>query len=325
VAPDLEVRHPFVIAVQPSEPHRLTRLRSLLLGMFVAWSALVLASCASHGTAEAEDPPTRSGPYVGPANGALVVAGGGALGPEIWERFVALAGGPDSRIVVIPTAGSQNDFDDAWSGLEPLRQAGAGEVTVLHTRNPDEANASSFVEPLRRATGVWIPGGRQWRLVDAYLHTRVHEELFLLLDRGGVVGGTSAGASIQASVLVRGDPETNQVLYSPDYEEGFGLLSEAAVDQHLLARGREDDLWELLDRHPNLLGIGLDEGTAIVVQGDQAEVIGVSQALFYDPSEPIRRARSLQRGSVFDLGRRAPVPVAVQDDEQSVEIDSPRP
>ncbi len=277
---------------------------------------LLLWGCLGGTAAESESTTTAESPLIGPASGSLIVAGGGTLGPEIWERFVELAGGPEARIVVIPTASADDHFDDHWTGLDPLRRAGAVNVSVLHTRDPVVANDPAFTAPLEEATGVWFPGGRQWRLVDAYLGTRVHEELFSILARGGVVGGTSAGASIQASFLVRGHPETNQVLLSPDYEEGFGLLSHAAVDQHLLARGREEDLWELLTLRPDLLGIGIDEGTALVIQGDRAEVIGVSQALFYDPNGPIRRARSLHSGAIFDLGRRVPLPRTAQDIDQ---------
>lgn len=281
----------------------------ILLPLLLAWGCFG----GPGPTPEPESPAALHGPRIGPPNGSLVVAGGGTLGPEIWERFVELAGGPSASIVVIPTAGAEEDFDNGWSGLEPLRQAGAVNIQVLHTRDPAVANDSVFAAPLEEATGVWFPGGRQWRLVDAYLGTRVHEELFRILERGGVVGGTSAGASIQASFLVRGDPETNQVLLSPEYMEGFGLLAGTAVDQHLLARGREEDLWELLAIRPDLLGIGIDEGTALVIQGDRAEVIGSSQALFYDPNGPIRRARSLGNGAIFDLGQRAPLPRAVQE------------
>ncbi|TVR62950.1 MAG: peptidase S51 [Gemmatimonadales bacterium] len=287
-------------------------------------SSLLVWGCFGGGGVESESTAPAESPLIGPASGSLIVAGGGTLGPEIWARFVELAGGPEARIVVIPTAGADDHFDDGWSGLEPLRRAGAVNVSVLHTRDRVIANDSAFTAPLEEATGVWFPGGRQWRLVDAYLGTRVHEQLFGILDRGGVVGGTSAGASIQASFLVRGDPETNQVLLSPDYEEGFGFLSHSAVDQHLLARGREEDLWELLALRPDLLGIGIDEGTALVIQGDRAEVIGVSQALFYDPNGPIRRARSLQSGAIFDLGRRMPLPRTAQEiDQQQDGQDSP--
>ena len=249
--------------------------------------------------------PTAAQPVVGPAQGTLVVAGGGRLGPEIMQRFVALAGGADARIVIIPTAGEQDEFPSDWGGYEQLRDAGAREVTVLHTREPDEANRDAFAAPLRTATGVWIPGGRQWRLADAYLGTKVLEELRAVLERGGVIGGTSAGASIQASYMVRGAVEGNTIMMAPGHEEGFGLLRGAAVDQHLLARGRQDDMLEVIAAHPELLGIGLDEGTAIVVRGDTAEVVGRSKAAFYNTNDAGDAPYYfLQPGDVFDLSAR---------------------
>ncbi len=266
--------------------------------------ALFLAGCSTSSSPPSSDTSPQDFPEVGPATGSLIVAGGGQLGPEIWARFLELAGGHQARIVVIPTADASDEFPENWAGILPLLEAGAAQVTILHTRDPAVADSPIFTAPLESATGVWIPGGRQWRLVDAYLDTRTHGELRALLERGGVVGGTSAGASIQGSYLVRGDPETNQVLMAPGYEEGFGFLSGTAVDQHLLARGRENDLWELLDREPHLLGIGVDEGTALVVQGDRAEVIGTSQVLIYDSATPLRQPLSLRAGSVFDLGER---------------------
>jgi cyanophycinase len=241
-------------------------------------------------------------PPLGPPHGTLLLAGGGRLGPEIWERFVLLAGGDTARILVIPTAGTEEEFPDDWSGFAALREAGARDLRILHTRNREEADSEALAIQVREATGVWIPGGRQWRLVDAYLNTRVHEELHALLGRGGAVGGTSAGASIQADFLVRGDPSSNQILVAPDYLEGFGFLVGAAVDQHLLTRARENDLWEILSARPDLLGIGIDEGTAILVRGDEAEVLGSSQVLLYHPSDPLRRPRILMAGDRLDLG-----------------------
>ncbi len=261
----------------------------------------------SFGPLRAQAPTAGPAPIVGPERGTLIVAGGGELGTEIWETFVRLAGGEAAKIVVIPTAAADEDLPYGWRGLDALRAAGIKELVLLHTRDPSEADDEAFIEPLRDATGVWLPGGRPWRLVDAYLHTKVHEELFALLDRGGVVGGTSAGASIQASFLMRGDPDTNRTVYSPEYLEGFGFLEQVAVDQHLLARGRETDLWKVLDRFPELLGIGLDEGTALVVQGNRAEVIGGSQVLLYDPKGPSELPARFGSGSLVDLGARAPL------------------
>jgi cyanophycinase len=285
----------------------------LLAGLLLALGG-GLPGCAApaHSAAEISIPAPVDliAPRVGPARGYVMVAGGGTLGTDIWDRFVALAGGPEARIVVVPTAGTDEVFPEDWSGFQALRRAGAVHLQVLHTRDRAEADSEAFVAALRTATGVWIPGGRQWRLVDSYLGTRVQEELEALLFRGGIVGGTSAGASIQAEYLVRGDPATNQTLMAPGYEVGFNFLRGTAVDQHLLARGRENDLWEVLAVHPYLLGIGLDEGTALLVQGDQGEVLGVSDVLIYDPDREPREALVLRQGDRFDLRLRSILPPA---------------
>jgi len=165
---------------------------------------------------------------VGPASGSLVIVGGGLRDEEIIERFLQLAGGPDAPIVVIPTAGSSERYDQYWPGLRQFREAGATQLTVLHTRDRDEANSDAFVAPLREARGVWFGGGRQWRLADSYLKTKVHEELRALLERGGVIGGTSAGATIQGSYLVRGDTRTNTIMMG-DHEEGLAFSWSGAI------------------------------------------------------------------------------------------------
>ncbi len=268
---------------------------------------LLLLVDAHAGCAVRSGPVDRSfdGDLVGPTNGTLIVAGGGRLGPEIMGRFVELAGGEAARIVIIPTAGEQDTFPANWSGLEVFRSLGVRDLTVLHTRDPRIADRADFVEPLRRATGVWIPGGRQWRLADAYNGTRALRELNAVLDRGGVIGGTSAGASIQPTYMVRGAPEGNHIMMAAGHEEGFGFLRDVAVDQHLLARNRQDDLLAVVERYPHLLGIGIDEGTAIVVARDRAEVIGRSRVAFYNTTDADgARYYYLEAGDVFDLARR---------------------
>jgi cyanophycinase len=218
---------------------------------------------------------------IGPSTGSLVIVGGAMQDPTIVERFIQLAGGPEAPIVVIPTAGGGEDYDETYAGLRGFRAAGATDLTVMHTTDRGVANSEAFVEPLRRAGGVWFPGGRQWRLADAYLDTRVHEELRGVLERGGVVGGSSAGATILGSYLARGDSGTNTIMMG-DHEVGFGFLRETAIDQHLLRRNRQFDLIEVIEAHPELLGIGLDEDTAIVVRGDEFEVLGRSYVVIYD-------------------------------------------
>lgn len=238
---------------------------------------------------------------VGPERGSLVVVGGGRVGPEISSRFLALAGGPDALIVVIPTADDRDAFPADYLEKSFLAQAGAKNLVLLHTRSRAEASAESFAEPIRRARAVWFPGGRQWRLVDSYLGTPVQRELDHLLARGGVIGGTSAGATIQGSFLVRGARSGNTIMIDPTYQTGFGYLRQTAIDQHLLVRKREKDLVEVVDKHPAVLGIGIDESTAIVVQGDEAEVIGASKVAIYEHGKPFY---FLNAGDRFDLKQR---------------------
>jgi cyanophycinase len=271
-----------------------------------AVALLLLAGCAGLPLQRDAGPPP-----VGPATGALVIAGGGALDDTgVVERFLSLAGGPTAHIVVIPTANGDSAYGADWPGLEVLRRAGASRITVLHTTDRRLADSRAFVRPLRRATGVWLPGGRQHRLAQAYLDTRTQREIRAVLSRGGVVGGTSANASIQASYLVRGDPEGNHILMSPGNDRGFGLLHDTAIDQHLLARGRERDLLRLLAVQPELLGIGIDEGTAIVVRRDTFEVVGRSRVAVYDDSPRAREEGFylLSAGDRYDLRARRPVP-----------------
>ena len=226
--------------------------------------------------------------------------------PKIVERIIELAGGPDAPLVVIPTAGGAPLYDQYWKGQRPFKDAGVTDITVLHTYDPKAADTDEFVAPLRRARGVFFGGGRQWRLADAYLNIRTHEELLALLDRGGVISGSSAGASIMGSYLVRGDTKTNTVMMG-DHVEGFSLLKNVGIDQHLLRRNRQFDLLEVIDAHPGLLGIGIDEDTAIVVEGDRFEVIGQSYAVIYDSQRkipPNGRFYFLAPGDRYDMGSR---------------------
>ena len=223
----------------------------------------------------------------GTENGHLVIVGGSLSDSTIYSRFLELAGGTDAFIVIIPTAGSDEDLFEKgeWEGIEKrFRQYGFDNIQLIHTRDKEVADSKQFVEPITQATGLWFIGGRQWRLADAYLHTRTHDEILKLLQRGGVVGGSSAGASIMGSYLVRGDTKTNVIMMG-DHVEGLGLLTNCAIDQHLLALNRQFDLLEILNTFPELLGIGVDENTAIVIHDNKFEVIGQSYIAIFDGTE----------------------------------------
>jgi cyanophycinase len=210
-----------------------------------------------------------------------VVVGGGKVGKAITERFIELAGGLNANIVVIPTAaGGAIDENNVWFANQ-LESYGATNVTVLHTYDKKEADTGSFVKPLTEATAVWFGGGRQWRLVDAYSGTKAEKLFWRILNQGGVIGGSSAGATIQGSYLARGDTKNNQIMMG-DHEKGFGFIKNIAIDQHVLARNRQFDMFDILKNRPELLGIAIDESTAIVVKGDKFEVVGDSKVLVYD-------------------------------------------
>jgi len=219
--------------------------------------------------------------YIGPASGTLIIVGGGNIIESSFTRFLELAGGIDSPIVVIPTADGSEKCAENSAEADYLKKLGATNVTILHTRDRNIANSDSFVLPLVNAKAVFFGGGRQWRLVDSYRNTLTEKMLWKVLERGGVIGGTSAGATIQGSYLARGDSKNNQIMMG-DHQEGFGFLKNVAIDQHVMARNRQFDMFDILKNRPELLGIGIDENTAIIVQGNQFEVIGESYVIVYD-------------------------------------------
>jgi len=260
---------------------------------------------------------------IGPKRGTLVVSGGADKPGIILERFVELAGGPDAPILIVPTSGSADEYDQSYAGLKRFRDAGARNLSVLHTRSRQIANSEEFVKPIRSARGIWFEEGSPWRQADAYLDTKVHKEVLALLDRGGVVGGGSAGGHIQSDFMnVSRNPEqefSGRSLPKSEWRRGFGLLRNVAIDVHVLVRNRQFDMVGVIQSHPSLLGIGIDEDTAIVVQGDQFEVIGRSFVLIYDNQRQLNHDGpetfrtvgglfyALKPGDKYDMKTRQPL------------------
>ncbi len=245
---------------------------------------IIFMSVSVFGSSLFAQNPSESEASFGYAKGSLMAIGGGRIDTAIMMRFKELAGGDAARIVVIPTA-----LGDAYlmqdSVIPDIKKhfegLGFQQVNIMHSPDTVLANNNDFVKPLKTATGIFFVGGRQWRIADGFLNTKAHQEMFRLLDRGGVVAGTSAGATIQGSYLARGDTKNNQIMMG-DHEIGLGFIENVAIDQHVLARNRQFDMFDILKKRPELLGIGIDENTAILVQGDQFEVIGSSYVLIYD-------------------------------------------
>ena len=266
--------------------------------------ALVAQSSSSAG-APAGGPST----LVGPAHGTVIVVGGGSMGPEIYAKFIAAAGGPNALIVDVPTAGGDSVYTQDAPGTRGWKQAGAKNVYVLHTTDRKLAESDSFAAILAKAGGVWFEGGRQYHLVDSYAGTKTERGFHDVLARGGVVGGSSAGASILGDFLVRGAPSNNNIIMDdPGYEKGFAFLRGVGIDQHVVARERLADLADsIIPKYPTLLGISEDEGTAWVVRGDTATIIGRNKAFVYgakgahDDGKPFL---TLYPGDRFNLAER---------------------
>ena len=287
---------------------------------FVAFVLLATAACAGGvaGSGGAASAPPGGTPIVGPPRGTVLVVGGGSQGPEIYKAFIDAAGGPNALIVDIPTAGGDTVYPPDWRGANGFKGAGATNVVVLHS-NPnrkDLANSDSFTTILKRAGGVWFEGGRQFHLVDSYAGTRAYTEFHNVLARGGVVGGSSAGAAILGEFMVRGAPSSNNfIMEYPGYTRGFAFLRNTGDDMHVVARERLQDIADsLVPRHPEMLFISEDEGTAWVVKGDEAEIIGRNKAFVYtgkDPHDPGTPYTTLFPGDKYHLGARRVISRAI--------------
>jgi cyanophycinase len=263
-------------------PLGLRRLFFLLIAAGLTGGAVVAMSLR----VAAEGPQPESIPSLDrSASGSLVICGGGRLPEAVPQRFLELAGGSEARIVLIPTAETDSGVRVAAENADRWRQRGAASVHLLHTRSRAEANDPAFLRPLTEATGVWFGGGNQSRLSESYVDTAVEFQLKALLDRGGVIGGTSAGAAIMTRVMITGGRT------KATEGRGFDLLPGAVVDQHFLKRNRLERLRGLLADHPDLVGFGIDEGTALVFRGDRLSVLGDSHVVACWPAASERAAQ----------------------------------
>lgn len=238
-----------------------------------------------------------------PAQGSLVLGGGGRpYARDLLDTFWHLAGREKARIVVVPTAHPEMDSPRTVARRvelvsSPWLKRGVREVVLRHTLSAEEANEQAFVAPLAEATGVWLGGGDQSRLLAAYAGTLFLRELQAVLRRGGVIGGSSAGTAVQSELTIVGE-QGERPLVAP----GFNLLPGTIVDQHFLARSRQGRLQQAVSEHPDLFGLGIDEHTALVVRAGSMQVIGKSTvSAFWSPERDRIASRTFRAGEKIDL------------------------
>lgn len=262
-------------------------------------------------------------------NGTLVIVGGGTEGDVVLREVSQRVGG--GKLVVVTIAGSEPD--ETYASYEKaFRRLGVQHVFQLDARTREEARSEAKLRLLDDAVGVYFSGGDQLRLTtilgDSPIYNRVRE----IFETGGVVGGTSAGASVMSeTMLVSGAAdETHRIGSALMMAPGFGFIKDVIIDQHFAQRGRTSRLLGAVAQNPRILGIGIDERTAIVVERNRVfHVVGEGAVYALDGTditytnlteEQQDRAMTvynvvlhvLSQGDRFDLGRRVPMPAPAE-------------
>jgi cyanophycinase len=238
------------------------------------------------------------------SGGSLVICGGGRIPDAVYDEFIRLAGGTRARLVVIPSASAYSDTAAvrdryaAWNDYQPRS------LDILDAKSRSQADTSAFANALADATGVWFGGGMQSRLCDLYAGTRVEVALHAVLERGGVIGGTSAGAAVMSQTMIESGVGDGVHL-----DRGLGFLSSTIVDQHFTQRNRHTRLLSALGQHPDQIGLGVDEGTAVFVSGNHLRVLGANRATLIVPANDGTTLHALKSTDQIDLvasAHRAP-------------------
>ncbi len=260
--------------------------------------------------------------------GTLVIIGGAEDRKHkclILKKFVSLAGGKKGRLVVVTAASADTQATgDLYFSL--FRDLGVGDVSVLNVDTRQEACDSTAEEALEQATGIFFTGGDQLRLTSMLGGTQVDKALHDAYRRGTIIAGTSAGASAMSDTMIVDGEETeaprkNTVQMAP----GLGLLRGVVVDQHFAQRGRLGRLLAAVAQYPYVLGVGIDEDTAIIVSPEGTfEVVGSQTVTVIDgkqiretnvsvttPQEPLALTNVLLHilpaGYRFDIKNRYPL------------------
>ena len=224
--------------------------------------------------------------------GHLFIIGGGNKPASLTKQFIALAEKAGGRIVVFPMAGATPAESGAGQVKEFL-ELGA-KSAEFHILTHDQAMKAEAAEILNGAGGVYFTGGDQIRVTQALLGTPVQAKLLEIYEKGAVIGGTSAGAAIMSEIMITGDeikkPAAGQEFSTLKADNvitvpGLGFIKTAVLDQHFATRKRHNRLICLVAEHPKLLGIGIDESTAIVVNPEGTfDVVGEKDVVVYDPT-----------------------------------------
>ena len=264
----------------------------------------------------------------GPANGILLIHGGGSFNLGEFVDLVRKASGKKEPVIrVISTPQGKRRANEIQRGT-PFRTVASlkrrynlKHVTELFTLSKKDANTPAFFKQIDNADAVYLAGGNQCYLTDAFLGTETEAAMERLLERGGVIAGVSAGAQVQSSFMTRGDYTRRRILGDQKHQQGFAFVENSVFDVHVEERSREKHLLEvfrakgssLQNKNLNpldLLGIGIDQGTAIVVTQNQFRVTGKGQVYIFNPRQWKKddlstwTYQTLKSGTRFDMKLR---------------------
>lgn len=257
--------------------------------------------------------------------GYLFIIGGGEREASLMKRYVELANRFGTGKIVIFTMASGVPQEVGPELVAEFQSLGSKHV-VAHQLSRDEAVKPDSEAILEGVGGIFFSGGVQSRLTDALLETPIHRKMLDLYEKGCIIGGTSAGAAVMSEIMITGDEKRTQkedelweAIWSDNivWARGFGFVKNAIFDQHFLVRRRQNRLISLVIENPGLVGVGIDESTAVLVRPDgRWEILGENQVIVYDA----RHARTftsvtnrlgvhgmimhvLLAGDVFDIAR----------------------
>lgn len=235
----------------------------------------------------------------------LLVIGGGKRTPDILAKIAEQSGNEKGKLLVIPWAGGeQQDYFEAFK--KDIEKVSSIQLIKASFRPLNEQTKLEFLQQLKEATGVFFTGGDQNRVMEVLKDESLLKALQEKYNGGTLFSGTSAGTAIMSKVMITGEGDLKVLDGSKiETKDGLGLLTEVIVDQHFIKRQRQNRLLGLVLKYPNLLGMGIDEDTAVFVKDNRTgEILGDSQVLIFDAKKEPMRVFFLKKGDKFDLQKR---------------------
>jgi len=219
----------------------------------------------------------------------------------ILRKFVELAGGEQARISILPTASGLRDAGLRYQAI--FEEFGAEVAQVLPVRTREDAERDEYARTIGTSTGIFMTGGNQIRISAILGGSLVGQALLRRSQEGAVVAGTSAGASVMTTIMVAGgdggrSPSADLARMAP----GLGLIDDVIIDQHFRERDRVARLMTMVSYNPGLLGLGIDEDTAALINPDGCiEILGAGTVLIVDGRNMVSNVHSRRGGTPLNV------------------------